>query len=514
MANSKITKSIFKGGAIIFLGYIISKLFGLIYRVIVGRYLGPEQYGIIAVMLAVYSVGSNLSRLGLTKGVQKYVSSYRGENDIEGQVGVIRTGALLVTISSLITAGILFLIAPWLSTQIFNEPRAIWPIRFAAILLPLWAYKGISIAVTDAYEKMQYHAYTSQIYPNVAKVVLTLIFVLLGYNYLGAAAAFAIGYGIAAILAVYYAYKMLPETFKPGVKGRYEPRKLFDHSWPLFAAGILASIAGYIDTFMLQAFLGSREVGLYNSAYPFAAVLAFGGAIFGSIYLSNASKLYSQGKTDELVSAYSMIIKWTALVSIPMFMVMIVFPELLLNIFGAEYLRMRGVLRILAIGFLASALIGPISGIIQAFEKTEYKLYITLFTGISNISLNYLLIPIYGVIGAAFATAVTFILAFAIKLFILLSLTGQHPFRTSTLKIGLAGALAGTLAYLTTTLPGLNRWTTLILGLTLFSTAYLTSLLLLKTLEEEDLQILRYIKEKTSLKSRKLEKIIKNSQQK
>jgi len=503
-----VVNSIFKGGAIIFLGYIISKLFGLIYRVLVGRYIGPEEYGIIAVMIAVYTIGKKLSRLGIPKGVQKYVAEYRPENSIEKQVGVVRTGTILITISSLITASALFIISPWLSTEIFNESRAIWPIRFAALLLPIWAHKGNFVAVTDAYEKMQYHAYTSQIFPNIAKVILTGIFIILGYGYLGAAAAFAIGYGLAAVAAGYYAYKILPEIFKPNFSSSFDFRKLFTHSWPLFAAGLLASIAGYIDTLMLQVFLGAREVGLYNSAYPFASALAFGTSIFGSIYLSNASKLYKNGKKEEMMSAYGMIVKWTAIVAIPLLAIMLVFPQSLLQIFGEEYLGMANVLRILGLGFLLSALIGPISGVIQAVEKTKYKLYLTVFTGVSNISLNLVLIPIYGVIGAAFATAGTFLLAFIVKSAILYKFTGILPFRFSLLKIGLAGLISGFLAYNISFLD-FPEIVVFILGSFTLGVSYLVLLLVFRVLEEEDIKVLKHLRKKTGIESEKIEEIVR-----
>ncbi len=514
MVSSKVTKSLFAGGSIIFAGMIIQKLLGLTYRVIVGRFIGPEAYGIISVMIAVFSIVATVAYIGIPQGVQKYVSSYRGKNDLEGQIGVIRTGLILTAISSTLTGIALFLLAPWLAAEIFNDLRVLWPIRFVALILPLRMLRKIGNSITDGYEEMQYTAYSLKIYPHITMVGLTIILAYMGYDYLGAAAAFTFAYGTAFILAVYYAYQKIPEAFNYNYSGRYEPRKLFHHSWPLFAAGLLGTLAGYIDTLMLQTFMGAREVGLYQGAYPFAAILTFGGTIFGSIYLSNASKLYGENKIGEMNESYRLVVKWTAMLSVPAFLIMFAFPQLFLQIFGSEYLGMGNVLRILAIGFLFSAIIGPVSKTLQAIEKTQYKLYITLFTATTNITLNYLLIPIYGIVGAAIATAGTFILAFAIKLAVIKKLTGTQPYRYSVLKVILVSTLAILTAYIPLkTLFGAMQLWHLIPASIIFGTTYTVLILYTQILEEEDLQTLKYIKEKTGLKSEKIEKIIKKHSQ-
>ncbi len=509
-ADSRIVRSLFKGGAIVFTGLIISKLFGLIYRIIVGRSLGPEEYGIISVMLAVSSVIGALAYIGIPQGVQKYVSEYRGDDNTQKQVEIVRTGLLLVTIPSFLTGLALFLLAPWLSAELFNEPRAIWPLRFIAIILPLRAWRKVLVKTTEAHEKMQYRVYINYIYRDTTKLILTLLFIFLGYSYLGAAAAFAIAFGSAVIVAIYFTYKVLPELFKTPRKPSKQYNKLLHHSWPLFAAGLFASIAGYIDTFMLQTFLGSEEVGLYNAAYPFAAAITFAGSAFGSIYLSNASKLYGAGKTKEMNEAYKLVVKWVSLISLPSFVILITYPETILQLFGSEYLEMANILRILAFGFLLSALIGPATKIIQAIDKTKYKLYLTLFIGTANIVLNYLLIPIYGVLGAALATTLTFAFAFMLKIILIKYLVNTIPFKTSAIKIILSATLPGiALLYLTNKLIGaLSLWL-LPPIIMLYGLLYGLMILMTRTIGEEDVVIMKYIRDKIGLESEILENIIR-----
>jgi len=123
--------------------------------VIVGRYLGPTEYGIIMLMTAVFSTAAGLSTIGVPLGVQKYVAYYRSQNKPEKIRGTIRTGLKIVTIPSTIIGATLhlFIFAPWISNNFFGQPKAIIPIRLIAIVIPLRAWHDVLTNVTDAFLK-------------------------------------------------------------------------------------------------------------------------------------------------------------------------------------------------------------------------------------------------------------------------------------------------------------------------------------------------------------------------
>lgn len=500
-------KSIFKGGAIIFLGIIISKISGLLYRILVGRYLGPEDYGVIAVMMATFSVATTLAFIGIPNGVQKYVSDYRAKGELDKARSVARTGLDLVTVSSIFTAVFLFVLAPWISINIFSEPKAIWPIRMIAVIIPLKAYSHIFLSVTEAFEKMQYDVYTGRIWNSFAKITLATALVYYGYGYLGAAFAYAFAFGSAAFLSFYFANKVFPNFYRPS-NGEREYSKLFHHSWPLFASGLFGIVIGHIDTFALQFFEGSRSVGLYQAAYPLAMVLVTGTTMFGSIFLSNASKLYAKDDLENLKSTYRVVVKWIALITLPVFVILFTFPRAALIVFGAEYFQVENVLRILAIGFMLNVLVGPVNRIYQAIERTNLQLLTTVILATMNGVLNIALIPLYGVIGAAYASTLSFLAVFIVNLILVKRTMDIHPFRKSVFKILGAALISIAAVYILTNMLYTHTPTWFyIVNILLFSTIYGILVLVFGVIEEEDRMIIDTALQKTGLRDTKVEQL-------
>ena len=83
MPENKAIKTVAKGAGIVFLGVFISKVLGYLYRMIIAR-IGPEEYGLLSIGIAVVSIISFFPLLGLDLGVLRYVAFYKGRNDIRG----------------------------------------------------------------------------------------------------------------------------------------------------------------------------------------------------------------------------------------------------------------------------------------------------------------------------------------------------------------------------------------------------------------------------------------------
>ncbi len=507
-------KSIFKGGTIVFLGVIASKFMGLGYRVLVGRYLGPADYGVISVMMAVFSVSTTLVYIGLPNGIQRYISYYLEQDDRESARGTVRTGFKLLTATSVIGGIILFAIAPWLSNTVFNEPKAIWPIRMMAVILPFRAYTLIFTRITNAFEKMQYQVITGRIYANFSKMLVAAILVGLGTGYMGAAAGYAFGFGSAAFVGGYFAYKVFPDAFSLSKPVTHNYSELFHHSFPLMAAGLFGIITGHIDTFMLQIFRDSTQVGIYQAAYPFAMLMTTGLSMFSSIFLSNASKLASQGNEGDLVSTYRTVIKWVSIVTVPVFLIIFAFPKTALIVYGAEYYSATNVLRVLLVGFMLSALIGPASNIYQAYDRTKLNLVASIIIATVNAGINYVLIPqntwYGGPMGAAIASTIAFAAVFIFHFGTLYRILGGQPFRFSLLKIWVSGLVSIGVVYgISNLLFNITPVWFFAVNLGIFGAIYGVLLLVSRTIEEEDLVVLRALRDKTGLELGFVEKIVR-----
>src|SRR4030067_3099292 len=98
--------------------------------------------------------------------------------------------------------------------------------------------------------------------------------------------------------------------------------------------------------------------------------------------------------------------KWNLAVTLPFFLVIFLFSESVLNaIFGSSYVQAGYALRILAIGAFIPVILGPNAATLVVIGRTKLNMIDDLIGAVMNISLNLLLIPTMGIIGAAIASA-------------------------------------------------------------------------------------------------------------
>lgn len=494
-------KKIFAGGSVMFFATFIAKFLALAYRLITGRFLGPVEYGVLTLMMSVYSTMTTFAFLSIPEGVQKYVSDYRGRRNNTKIKGTIYTGLLIVLISSTAAGVLLFAASRFLAIQIFNEKLAIWPIRLVAISLPFLGVTKVLTNVGEGYERMKPTAYTGEISVNVIKVLLTAILIYLSFGYLGAAFAFSFSIMCGSLIAYYFYKKIIPKKVVE-TQASYNYRELVFFSLPLIAGGIFGVISGQIDTYMIQYFIGTRQVGLYNAAYPFALLIFSFSNVFSSIFMSSASRLKSEGKENINAEIFKTLTKWISAISVPIFLILFFFPKTALIFFGNEYYQAAPALRILSIGFLLSAITGPVVNIYQSYDRTELNFITSVILAVSNLILNYLFIAVmnYGILGAAYATTISFGITAIFNTVMSYRFLKKSPYKLSTFKIWIIGAFS-ILApfiisnYLFEVVP---KWF-FIFDLILFGLLYFSLIGFTKTLEQEDKIIIEGILKKLGL---------------
>jgi O-antigen/teichoic acid export membrane protein len=119
-----------------------------------------------------------------------------------------------------------------------------------------------------------------------------------------------------------------------------------------------------------------------------------------------ASELFGSGSEKEMEYVYKSIAKWSLMVALPMFFILFFYPQNIISFFfGKEYLEAANVLRILAVGFFVNSISGSFGEFFQSYGKTLPIFIISVTGTILNLTLMAILIPKFGIEGAAFALA-------------------------------------------------------------------------------------------------------------
>jgi O-antigen/teichoic acid export membrane protein len=181
----------------------------------------------------------------------------------------------------------------------------------------------------------------------------------------------------------------------------------------------------------------------------------------------------------------------------PILIAVLISPEHILNIlFGSRYLDAAVPLQILALGYFLPICMGPNNALLTSLGKSKMVMVNSIVVYGMNVCLNLVLIPSFGIIGAATATAVSLIAHRLIALIEIFIITKNHPFDGRQIKTLLAGIMSGAFYFLL-----INRFAEryenieVFLGiLAAITLLYGILLLLLKTLNKDDLMIFKSIK--------------------
>jgi PST family polysaccharide transporter len=184
-------------------------------------------------------------------------------------------------------------------------------------------------------------------------------------------------------------------------------RTLLKDSWPLILSGIAITVYMRIDQIMLGQMVGDEAVGIYSAAARISEVWYFiPGVIVASVF---PAIIEAKKRSEELyqlrLQRLCTVLTWLAIaVALPITFMADFIVTLL---YGEPYVEAASVL-IIHIWSAVFVFLGLASGIFFTVENQVKKiLYRTIFGAVSNVLLNIILIPSYGIIGAAVATLIS-----------------------------------------------------------------------------------------------------------
>ncbi len=322
----------------------------------------------------------------------------------------------------------------------------------------------------------------------VTRFLAVAIAIVIGGDTVGLATAYVLSYVVAASVGVYYVVTRTEVLAK--VKATPMHRELLSFSAPLIVSAAMAFVLTDLDTFMLGYFSSTRDVGIYNVVYPIAQLLTVGLTAFSFLFMPILSELDAEGATDEMHRIYQVVTKWLFMATLPLFMVIALFPEMTIAItFGSEYVTGGLALSFLAVAYFSHAIAGPNANTLTSIGHTRLIMWDNLAVGILNAVLNVALIPQYGFLGAGIATAVSYIALNLLYSTQLYRITGIHPFSTGLVRPGaIAVALTATTFWITRTFFTVTI-PLLVVMFALFLVAYGVIILRFGGVEEEEVML-------------------------
>jgi O-antigen/teichoic acid export membrane protein len=395
---------------------------------ILTRFLGPAEVGVFVLARTAMRLGAMVSTLGLDMGLVKFVQEFFVNRQYDRIVTYYSFSMMLSLICSTVCSVVIFLAAPFLSEVVFHDEALTSAFRWFACCIPLLSLLNVVKAMFRGMRRMGYFSLFENISVSVVTITMGLVFLLLVARRVE-----AIIWGVLVGLggSVLVGSGLLKVIFsKLGAKGGgvLERRRIVSQSLPFMGTGLLGFFLIWADTFLLGVFRGSEEVGIYNVA---ARLAFFSEAVLygvNGVFAPTIAKYYVENKLDELKCQYRRTVRWVIYICTPVYIVLFVFADNVLSLFGKEFGSGVQVLIIMSIGQLFNISVGSAGYILSMTGKQGVEMMNRVGCLAANVILNITLIPKYGLLGCAVATSSSLVLVNVLRVIENYRFLGVHPY--------------------------------------------------------------------------------------
>jgi len=507
-------QKVVKGTGIVFIGSILGTLMAFIGRTLIARSYTQEEYGMFSLSFTIWFIFAVVGTLGLYDGAARQIAYYKGKKENEKVIAVVLYSLLFASATGIILCLLIFFSSDIISNKIFNLPELSYSLKIFSISIPFIVLIYILAAIFRGFGSVKEQAIFMNFLRNLLFILFLFYITWFHFTFKWIAVSFSASIVVTLLIFIlYFAIKKpLSFSFRTFVKrSHFETgKKLLIFSVPLLFVAILYQIMSWMDTLMLGYFKTTDIVGLYNAALPLGQFISIALSSILFIYMPIASELYAKNRIYEMKKSYAVLTKWLCIIIFPITIIFVFFPTTVLNfLFGEKYIAAGNALQIIAIGFFIRNLMGPNGAVLMAMGKARFLMQTTLIAAGINVILNASLIPKYSIVGASIATMTAIILMNIIRSIKLYSISKIHTIEKNILKpIVLSVVLVFIIYFIAKNFLTITFWMLPIFFI-LFIILYGISLLITKSFDKEDIEMLLSIEKKTGINLSLIKRLLK-----
>lgn len=396
---------------------LLAKLFaagmGFIIFIFIPRALGPKDYGILAVTLSILSFFMLFADFGISASSSKFIAQYVKKD--KSQIRNIIKDVLQLRLSILAIACIFGYITINLFTKTFEIPELSETLLVGIFLVLFWTFTEHLKKLFQGFHRLKFNFFIT-IVEFSSKIALSLLLVSY-YGLLGILFAFLVAYMLSTIVGLFYTYKHFYCMFEESSYKSYK-KDLIDYAFPMMIISVSFYVFTEIDTIILGLFSTSTEVGYYSAGKQMTRYLPIFAAGFGIALGPMYAHISKENIIDLRKTYYKTLRILSCLYLIVSILLFIFAKEIVLLLYGIDYIPSIIILRILVINMFFMAISSIVSQLIDYMGIAKSRATALVIFGLLNIFLNILLIPKFGGIGAALATTASYVPYVLFNLFI------------------------------------------------------------------------------------------------
>jgi O-antigen/teichoic acid export membrane protein len=325
-----------RGGLFLFIGNTSSTIILAVGAIIVARLLGPFNYGLYTLAVAIPILLVALSDVGMSSALVRLPAKARSEGDLARANSLIKLGFLLKLAVSTFAFLICYAGSTVIATTVLKRPELAPFIQLAALMI---VFQAIYDATNNAFigqDLMQYSAAT-QIMQAILKGTLAPALVFIGWGITGAISGYLLALVAAGTTGASILFSRQARSLARTDTSK-ELSALLGYGLPLYLASIFSVFLAQYQNIVLAHFANNVEIGNFAASWTFTTFMAILTYPVATAIFPMFSKMDPKNQKSDLVRGFVLAVKYTSLLMIPASVAVIVFSrDLVYLTFGRGY---------------------------------------------------------------------------------------------------------------------------------------------------------------------------------
>jgi|SaaInlLV_10m_DNA_2_1039722.scaffolds.fasta_scaffold00838_12 O-antigen/teichoic acid export membrane protein len=427
--SDKSFKDLFKSSSIVMIAKVFGVILGFITNIIIARNYGADTVGMVALVNSFITIVSLFVLFGTNTSILKLIPQYQVKYSISSSYYLFKKSLILVFGLGVLISILLWFTSPIIAENIFKNSDLVPYFMAASLFIFFISAKEFNLSALRGLHDIKIFSILNLL-PSVLTLVAISITTFYFYDKSTPIYIYILVPASMFFVTLYFVSKKFKEKL-PLIKEENINKIKFNEilliSSPMFLISGMHLVMSQTDIIMIGMYMSEKDVGLYAIAMKLALLTSFVLNAVNSVVSPKFSQYYHANDMETLKKTAKDSSKLIFYTTFPILIFLIIFGKYILGIFGEEFEKAYLVLVILIIGQMVNSFSGSVGYFLNMTGNQAIYQKVILVGLFINIILNVLLIPLYGLIGAAIATSISLALW---NLLALLSMKQKFNFTT------------------------------------------------------------------------------------
>ncbi|MEM5869898.1 MAG: oligosaccharide flippase family protein [candidate division WOR-3 bacterium] len=399
-----LTRKMFSNSFYLFLDLLVVNLLGLIFWFFNGRFLVPEELGIVSTSINLALLLSSLSLLGFQGVLPRLIPEYLEKKQLGKIVSLSRFTLKLILFSNTAIILILLVFSPKLQSLLNLSANAL---IFSSFLLLSFTFSSFFGCIMCGFQNMRAF-FTTDLIGVVIKLLLTIILLFLGFGYISPLIGVLVGYILIDLR------RFRKSWFFPPNKEKINCREIFfDYALPYFTSLVAGLAFSNLQILLLASLKGQYVTGSYSIAFLIASIISIIPNVLSQALFPIISQLSVGRKIKKQSYLTQLVLRYALFVMLPLAAALVFFSKPILFLLRKEYIEVTDILSTLTAASVLFGLAQLFLSVLYAIGETKLNRNIWVASALIFLLISSILINLYSAQGLAISyTLISLILLF------------------------------------------------------------------------------------------------------